>query len=81
MAEAIPGVIHGRTIELETDPGIEDGQAVEVLVRVVKRTKAWGEGIRLSAGAMAEHWTEDDDRILEEIRRDRHSGARSELTS
>src|SRR5438132_1574712 len=49
-------VIRGKTIELEADPGLEDGQTVEVVVRVVKRPEAWGEGIRRSAGAMAEHW-------------------------
>jgi hypothetical protein len=72
-------VIHGRTIELSVDPGIEDGQVVEVVVRVIKPAGAWGEGIRRSAGAMAAHWTADDDRILEEIRRDRHRDDRPEL--
>jgi hypothetical protein len=80
MAEAIQGVIRCRTIELATDPGIEDGQMVEVVVRVIKKSKPWGEGIRRSAGAMADHWTEDDDRILEEIQRDRHRDDRPELT-
>lgn len=81
MAEMIPGVIHGKTIELETDLGIEDGQAVEVLVRVAGPSGPWGEGIRRSAGAMGAHWTEDDDRILEAIRRDRRRDDRPELST
>jgi hypothetical protein len=79
MAETIQGVIHGKTIELSADPGIGDGQVVEVVVRVVERPEAWGEGIRRSAGAMAGHWTEEDDRILEELHRDRHHDDRPEL--
>jgi hypothetical protein len=71
VAETIQGVIHGRTIELTTDPGLADGEAVEVVVRAVKKSAAWGEGIRRSAGVLAAHWTEDDDRIFDEIQRDR----------
>ncbi len=81
MGGAIQGVIHGRTIELAADPGIEDGQMVEVVVRVIKKPEVWGEGIRRSAGSMADHWTEEDDRILEEIQRDRHRDNRPESTS
>ncbi len=79
MAEAIPGVIHGRTIELSSDPGLGNGQAVEVVVRAVDRPDAWGEGIRRSAGAMARHWTDEDDRILEGLHRDRQSDDRPAL--
>ena len=41
--------------------------------------KAWGEGLRRCAGAFAADWTEDDDRILEEIYRDRKSDSRKEI--
>jgi hypothetical protein len=30
------GVVHGRTIELETEPGLPDGQAVSVTVEAVE---------------------------------------------
>jgi hypothetical protein len=80
MADVLQGVIHGRTIELAADPGIADGQAVEVVVRVIKQPVAWGEGIRRSAGAMARHSTEEDDRILEEIQHDHHRDDRPELS-
>ena len=33
MTKAVHGVVHGRTIELAEDLGIDDGQAVEVYVR------------------------------------------------
>jgi len=65
------GTIHGRTIELDEDLGIADGQVVQIQVRVVSTTNSWGEGLRRCAGALAEDWTEEDDRILEEIHQDR----------
>ena len=33
MGKILHGVVHGRTIELETDSGIEDGRRVEIIVR------------------------------------------------
>ena len=33
MVKVLRGVVHGRTIELESEPGIEDGRKVEVMVR------------------------------------------------
>jgi len=78
MPEVIQGVVHGRTIELATDPGLQDGQVVEVTVRVVEPPTTWGEGLRRCAGALADSWTEEDDRILEEIRRERYQDRRPE---
>lgn len=65
------GIVHGKTIELNDDLGIADGEEVEVQVRVVRRTGQWGEGILRCAGAMAPYWTDEDDQILDEIHRDR----------
>jgi len=76
-----PAIIRGKTIELDADLGLEDGQTVEVVVRVVKKPETWGAGIRRSAGAMAGHWTAEDHRILEEIRRDRLRDDRPESAS
>ena len=39
---SIHGVIHGRTIELAEDPGIADGQRVQVEVRAVPAAGNWG---------------------------------------
>ena len=33
----IHGVVHGKTIELEREPGLNDGQAVSVEIRPIMR--------------------------------------------
>ena len=76
MSETIHGVIHGKTIELAKNPGIADGRKVDVTVRPVENQRPWGEGIRRSAGALAESWTEEDDKILREIYLDRKRSSR-----
>ena len=48
------GTIRGNTIELEADPGILDGQTVEIDLRVMQPSATWGEGIRRSAGIVAD---------------------------
>jgi hypothetical protein len=74
------GVAHGNTIELTEDLGIPDGQAVEVVVHAVTSPKSdWGEGLRRCAGALADEWTEEDDRILEQIHQDRQDDPRPKL--
>jgi hypothetical protein len=35
MSKTIHGKVHGRTIELEEDPGVAEGQEVEVRIKVV----------------------------------------------
>ena len=47
------GKIHGKTIQLDADLGIPDGQQVEIVVRVSQPKQTWGEGIRRSAGIAA----------------------------
>ena len=63
------GIIRGKTIELAEDLGVADGQQVEVLVSVLGPAKVWGEGIRRSAGALADdsEW----DGIMDEIHQSR----------
>ena len=34
MNKTMHGVIHGKTIQLETDPGLADGQHVDIIVRL-----------------------------------------------
>jgi hypothetical protein len=51
MSIVLQGVVHGTTIELKGDPGVPDGQEVEVVVKVIGPTPPWGEGIQRSAGA------------------------------
>ena len=75
MSETKPmmrGVVHGKTIELEEEPGLPDGQPVTVTVQPVSQQErlASGEGIRQSAGAWADAGDEVD-AWLEEMRRSR----------
>src|ERR1700676_5611098 len=57
------GVVHGRTIELETEPGLPDGQAVSVTVEPVvpKDSQAALEALKRAAGG----WANDDPEGLE----------------
>jgi hypothetical protein len=82
MNKTMQGVVRGRTIELDDDPEIEEGRKVEVLLRV-KRLPGppprWRPGSRESAaGMMADHWSEEDDRLLEQIYHDRKRDGRRE---
>jgi hypothetical protein len=40
MVKTLHGRVHGRTIELEDEPGMADGQRVEVRLRVVEPPEA-----------------------------------------
>ena len=39
MSELIRGIIRGKTIHLEKDPGMSDGQEVEVVLRAASPPK------------------------------------------
>jgi|GraSoiStandDraft_35_1057300.scaffolds.fasta_scaffold1549290_1 hypothetical protein len=45
------GVVHGKTIQLDQEPGLPDGQQVAVALRPMLPP---GEGIRQSAGAWSD---------------------------
>jgi hypothetical protein len=65
------GTIHGKTIELTGDAGLDDGQEVEIVISPVIRRKERqpGEGFLRTEGALADdpHW----DSIMEEVRQAR----------
>ena len=42
MSEQIEGTVHGKTVELSRDPGLEDGQRVEVVLVPVGPKSAAG---------------------------------------
>jgi hypothetical protein len=72
MAEVFECVIHGKTIELVVDPGLEDGETVEFVIRRVKPARTPGEGIRATAGALAQmppEYFADLDEIVRERQR------------
>jgi predicted DNA-binding antitoxin AbrB/MazE fold protein len=79
MTKTIHGRIRGKTIELDEDVDIADGEEVEVIVKIAKPRRPWGEGIKRSAGALANSWTEEDDRILDEIQEDRKRPTHREI--
>jgi len=64
MMKKLRGVVHGRTVELESDLGMADGEVVDVIVSS-PRPKPTREGIMRVAGALADdpEW----DQIMEEI--------------
>lgn len=72
----LKGVIHGKTIELEEQAGLPDGQSVSVTLHPLQEKRLPpGEGILRSAGA----WAEDADgldRFLEWNRQQRKLGWR-----
>lgn len=70
------GTVHGKTIVLSTDPGLADGKQVQVMIVPTTPPSNWGDGIRASAGALADDWTEEDDRILQEIYESRRHSTR-----
>lgn len=82
MQKVMRGTIHGRTIELEDDPQLADGITVEIVLRIKELPgppPGWKPGTReTAAGMMAGHWTEADDRILQEISQDRQRDRRRE---
>ncbi len=79
MTKVIHGKVRGKTIELAEDLGLADGQEVEVSVRTVPATQSWGDGLRRCAGALVNEWTDEDDRILAEIHKDRQRDTRREI--
>jgi hypothetical protein len=56
MSKILYGIVHGKTIELDQEVGVPDGQKVEVAIQIIGTspgTEAWGEGLRRCAGALA----------------------------
>lgn len=77
MTKTLHGKVHGRTIELDEDLGVAEGQEVEVQIKVVPPTRKWGEGILRTAGALADdtEW----DAIMEEVHRSRQIERRPQM--
>ncbi len=71
MTRIIHGVVHGKTIALDEDLGLVEGQAVELTVRTVVSPmgRRSGEGFLRTEGALTDdpHW----DAIMAEIYQER----------
>jgi hypothetical protein len=66
------GIVHGKTIELEDDVGISEGEQVEVVVRrIAPNDRQPGEGFLRTEGALADdsEW----DAIMDEIQTSRNA--------
>jgi hypothetical protein len=78
MTKTLHGKVHGRTIELDEDPGVAEGQEVEVQMKVVpKPTLKTGEGLLRTEGALADdtEW----DAIMEQVYRERKLERRPQI--
>jgi hypothetical protein len=78
MIRTIHGVVHGKTIQLDEDLGVAEGQQVEVQVRLVTAAAHSGDGLGRCAGALADdtHW----DAIMSEIHEDRRRDTRRDVS-
>ena len=71
--------ITGPTVTIPVPPEFA-GQQVAIQIRVLaKKQEPWGEGLKRCAGILADDWTDEDDRILEEIHQDRKRTSRREI--
>jgi hypothetical protein len=78
MIKTLHGKVHGKTIELDEDLGVAEGQEVEVQVKMVpKSTQKTGEGFLRTEGALADdtEW----DAIMEEISKARKLERRPQI--
>lgn len=56
MNKTLHGTIHGKTIRLDEDPGMVEGQVVEIQMKVISPpAQSWGDGIRNSAGGWVDY--------------------------
>ena len=87
MTRTLRGKIRGKTIELDEDLGVVEGQEVEVQITIVRPRKrppgpppGWQPGRpSKTAGSLAKLDTEEEDRILEEIYQDRKRDVRRDV--
>ena len=70
-SKQLQGTIHGRRIDLQDDPGLADGEEVDVIVSVRPKAHKWGDGIRRSAGAWVN--VPGIQEALDEVERDRRN--------
>lgn len=76
MDQVLTGTVHGNTIVLDHPLAVPDGQPVEVVVRdrppAVKKA-------RDAEASPPDWWTEEDDRILDEVNQSRKRSMRPEI--
>jgi hypothetical protein len=80
MTKALHGKVHGKLIELDCDPGLAEGQEVEVTMRAIEsRTNPpSGDGLLRTEGILADD--QEWDAIMAEIYQDRKRDRRPEVS-
>lgn len=78
MVKTFRGRISGRIVELDEDAGVDAGEQVEITIKTLPQPAAWADGLQRCAGVLAEKWTTEDDRILEEIQQSRKLDTRGD---
>lgn len=73
------GIIHGNIIELQNNPGFQEGQQVDVILTAASPQHDSGGETRYPPGSRALNWTEQDDRILAELYRQRQADTGREV--
>ena len=64
------GIVRGKTIELDAEPGLPEGQAVTVTLRPSSESLPPGEGLRRSFGGWADE-AQQVDEFFEQVRQQR----------
>jgi hypothetical protein len=81
LTKTIHGTVHGKTIDLDEEPGVADGEEVEVTIRTISDPTVHrsGEGFSRTEGALADdtEW----DAIMDEIYRARKQERRPQIPS
>lgn len=83
MEKVLRGVVHGNRIDLLESPEIADGTSVRVFVTTTTLPPpppGWTENGSVSVGGiLADAWTEEDDKIFEEIQKARKGSRTREI--
>lgn len=79
MIKRLHGIVHGKTIQLDEELGVADGQPVEIQVRITPAAPENPGGWQQIAGALANdpHW----DAIMADIYQDRKRDMRREISA
>jgi hypothetical protein len=77
VTKTLHGRVHGKTIQLQEDPGVAEGQQVEIELKVISEPiRVQGDGFKLTEGALKDdpYW----DEIMKEIHEERKREVRTE---
>jgi hypothetical protein len=78
MTKTVQGRVRGKFIELDEDPGVAEGQAVEIQMKIMATPRKAGEGFLRTEGALADD--EEWDAIMEEIHQARKLERRPQIS-